>query len=71
MRAALERLGERIAETICSIDSTPRRVDLLRRNRATLGRSAASILIGAIGRALPAADAEQVRVGAVRDTSAQ
>ncbi len=65
---ALEQVGQRIAETLASIKSTPRRVDLLRRNRATLGHSAATTLIRAIGRAVPESDAAQVRVGAVRDS---
>ena len=70
MHDAFDRLGVRIAETLSRIGSDPSRVDLLRRNRARLGRTAASLLVGAIGRALPAADASGVRVGAVRDTRA-
>ena len=68
MHEAFDRLGVRIAETLSRIGSDPLRVDLLRRNRARLGRTAASLLVGAIGRALPADDASGVRVGAVRDT---
>ena len=68
MHDAFDRLGVRIAETLSRIGSDPLRVDLLRRNRARLGRTAASLLVGAIGRALPVGDARNVRVGAVRDT---
>ena len=68
MHEAFEQLGVRIAETLSRIGSAPTRVDLLRRNRARLGRIAATLLVGGIGRALPAGDASGVRVGAVRDT---
>ena len=68
MHESLDKVGAHIAETLATIKSAPRRVDLLQRNRASLGRSVASILISAIGRALPASDAAQVRVGSIRDT---
>ena len=67
LHAALDRVGERIAETVASIEPSTQRIDLLRRNRAALGRTAASTLIGAIGRALSPSDADQIRIGAIRD----
>ena len=63
--------GQWIAETLASIEPSTQRIDLLRRNRAALGRTAASTLIGAIGRALPPSDADQIRIGAIRDAQTQ
>lgn len=71
LHTALDRVGERIAETLASIEPSTQRIDLLRRNRAALGRTAASTLIGAIGRALPPSDADQIRIGAIRDAQTQ
>lgn len=68
LHAALDRVGARIAEALAVVEPAAKRVDVLRRNRSTLGQSAASLLIGAVGRALPVADAAQVRIGSVRDT---
>ena len=67
LRSSLERLGQSIAATLGRIDPAQERVDFLRRNRAVLGRAAATLLSESVGRALPTGDVDQIRVGAVRD----
>ena len=68
LRGALEQAGGAIAKALGRIESSPDRIDLLLRNRAVLGRAAATLLTDAIGRALPPGDADHLRVGAVLDS---
>jgi DNA-binding transcriptional MerR regulator len=63
---AVGELGQSLAAELAAVDEV-RRAALLQRNRALLGRAAATLLITAVGAALPASDSDAVRIGAVND----
>ncbi len=67
LRSTLREFGNAVASTIARIDNESDRTALLRRNRAPLGRIAATLVIEAVGAALGPADLTSARVGAVRD----
>lgn len=64
--ATLGDLGQVIAAELATVDED-RRSALLQRNRALLGRAAATLLVTAVGAALPASDTDRVRIGAIND----
>lgn len=63
---ALGDLGRVVANELSAIEPDATRTALLQRNRALLGRTAATLLIAAVGAALPGGDTDRIRIGAVR-----
>jgi DNA-binding transcriptional MerR regulator len=63
----LESLGRDIAVELVMVEPAEQRASLLQRNRPLLGRAVATLLISAVGNALPAADTDRIRIGAIDD----
>jgi DNA-binding transcriptional MerR regulator len=66
-RTAAQLVAAHVAKLILVIEPDARRAAFLRRNRTYLGRATATLVIDAVGDALPVADRNTVRIGAVRD----
>ena len=63
----LESLGRDIAVELAMVEPSEQRASLLQRNRPLLGRAVATLLISAVGNALPTADTDRIRIGAIDD----
>lgn len=66
----LEMLGRDIATELATVEPTEQRAALLQRNRPLLGKTVATLLINAVGNALPATDTDRIRIGAIEDRQA-
>lgn len=67
---ALDALGADVAAGLVGIKPASGRAALLQRNRPLLGRTVATLLMTAIGNALPVEETDRVRIGAVRQAGA-
>lgn len=65
LRDGFAAAGREVATWLSREDDADRRAELLQRNRPLLGRMAATLLIDAVGSALPAEDVQRVRIGLV------
>lgn len=70
MSTVLETLGRDIATELAMVEPTEQRTALLQRNRPLLGRTVATLLINAVGNALPTTDTDRIRIGAIEDRQA-
>ena len=70
LSTALETLGRDIATELAMVRPLQQRAALLQRNRPLLGRTVATLLINAVGNALPATDTDRIRIGAIEDRHA-
>ncbi len=64
---ALSDLGRVVATELAVIEPADARTTLLQRNRSLLGKTVATLLIAAIGEALPSGDTDRIRIGAIAD----
>ncbi len=71
LSTVLETLGRDIATELAMVEPTEKRAALLQRNRPLLGRTVATLLINAVGNALPATDTDRIRIGAIEDRQAR
>ena len=69
--SVLETLGRDIAGQLAMVKPAEQRAALLQRNRPLLGRAVATLLINAVGNALPVSDTERIRIGAIQVRDAQ
>ena len=67
LESTLGALGRNLAVEFSVIEPAGQRAALLQRNRPLLGKAVATILIAAIGEALPSDDAKRIRIGATQD----
>lgn len=67
LAATIGALGRVVATELAAVEPGETRVALLQRNRARLGRTAATLLIAAIGESLPVTDTDRIRIGSVED----
>ena len=70
MSTVLETLGRDVATELAMIEPVEQRAALLQRNRPLLGRTVATLLINAVGNALPITDTDRIRIGAIEDRHA-
>ena len=68
--AVLESVGREMAAELATVEPSEQRAALLQRNRPLLGRTVATLLINAVGNALPTADTDRIRIGAIDDRHA-
>ncbi len=71
LSTVLESLGRDIATELAMVEPAEQRAALLQRNRPLLGRTVATLLINAVGNALPATDTDRIRIGAIEDRQAR
>lgn len=69
LATALHKLGRLVASELAFVEPADKRTALLQRNRPLLGRAAATLLMAAIGEALPSKDTDRVRIGAMSSGS--
>jgi DNA-binding transcriptional MerR regulator len=67
LRSTATQLASQIADVIATIEPDTARAAFLRRNRAQLGKATVTLIVEAVGEALPSGDRRQIRIGAVRD----
>lgn len=71
LSTVLETLGRDVATELAMVEPAEQRAALLQRNRPWLGRMVATLLINAVGNALPATDTDRIRIGAIEDRQAR
>lgn len=69
LATALGALGRVVAAELTDAIPDEKRTSLLQRNRPLIGKAVATLLIAAIGEALPSGDTDRIRIGSV-DTRA-
>ncbi len=67
LAASLRALGRLIAAELVAVEPNEVRSALLQRSRPRIGRTAATMLIAAIGEHLPTDDTDRIRIGMVED----
>ena len=67
LKQGLDEIGTVVVTELTAIGTVQNRTALLQRNRARLGKAAATLLITAIGDALPGDEADRIRIGAIED----
>lgn len=67
LKQGLDEIGTVVVTELTAIGTVQNRTALLQRNRARLGKAAATLLITAIGDSLPGDEADRIRIGAIED----